>query len=150
MYIPILGACNHQFWEKLTFKVQKGKFVQVLNVQGSHWITISNIMCSSGTVAVYDSEPNCSLHDQTERQIASIIMTEEESICVEIINVQTQIGGSDCGLFSLAFATSLCAGVNPAEENYVQSKFRSHLFKCLESRKITPFPTKKIKRKASI
>ncbi len=33
---------------------------------------------------------------------------------------------SDCGLFSLAFATSLCAGVNPADEFYTQSDFRVH------------------------
>ncbi len=51
---------------------------------------------------------------------------------------------SDCGLFSLAFATSLCAGVNPAEECYTQSDFRVHLFKCLENRL---FPTKARKNK---
>ncbi len=50
---PILG-------ETLTFEVQRGKFVQVLNVYGgSHWITISNLLCLSGVVAVYDSKPYC-------------------------------------------------------------------------------------------
>ncbi len=43
-------------------------------------------------------------------------MTNEEAINIPIVKVQTQMGTSDCGLFSLAFATSLCAGVNPTEE----------------------------------
>jgi len=134
--------------ETLTFEVQKGKFVQVLNVYGSHWITISNILCSSGVVAVYDSKPDCTLSNQTKRQIASILMTDEEVIYIQIVQVQAQMGTSDCGLFSLAFATSLCAGINPAEKCYIQSDFRVHLFKCLENRKITPFPAKTRKNKA--
>ncbi len=75
---PILG-------ETLTFEVQKGKFVQVLNVCGSHWITISNILCSSGVVAVYDCKPDCTLSNQTKRQIASILMTDEEVIYIQIV-----------------------------------------------------------------
>ena len=121
----------------------------MLNVYGSHWITISN-MCSSDVVSVYDSMQSCTLGSQTKRQIASILMTDKESIDVQIVNVQTQKGTSDCGLFSLAFSTSLCAGANPAEENYIQNELRSHLYKCLESRKITPFPTKRSKRKAVV
>ena len=34
---------------------QEGKFVQVLHVSNSHWITISNIGCGSDSVNVFDS-----------------------------------------------------------------------------------------------
>ncbi len=95
---PILG-------ETLTFEVRRGKFVKVLNVYGSHWITISNLLCSSGVVAVCDSKPDCTLSNQTKRQIVSILMTDEEAINIQIVKVQAQMGTSDCGLFSLAFAT---------------------------------------------
>ena len=53
---------------------------------------------------------------------------------MQIVNVKTQKGASDCGLFSLAFATSLCVGANPAQENYIQNELRSHLYKCLEQK----------------
>ncbi len=43
-----------------------------------------------------------------------------------------QSGGSDCGLFSLAFAASLCAGKDPLQTSYSQHKFRHHLVGCLE------------------
>ena len=67
------------FGETLNFEVQKGKFVQVLNVYGSHWITISN-MCSSDVVSLYGSMQSCTLGSQTKRQIASILMTDKESV----------------------------------------------------------------------
>ncbi len=69
-YLHIGGLQPPIFGETLTFEVQRGKFVQVLNVYGSHWITISNLLCSSGVVAVYDSKPYCMLSNQTKRKIA--------------------------------------------------------------------------------
>ena len=51
---------------------------------------------------------------------------------------------------SLAFATSLCSGEDPAELNYCQHEFHSHVFKCIEGRKITPFPMRQRKRIARI
>ena len=37
-------------------------------------------------------------------------MTTDKIITVTYVNVQYKIGASDCGLFALAFATSLCSG----------------------------------------
>ncbi len=92
-----IGGLQPPIWgETLTFEVQRGKFVQVLNVYGSYWITISNLLCSSGVVAVYDSKPDCMLSNQTKRQIASILMTNEEAINIQIVKVQTQMGTSEC------------------------------------------------------
>ncbi len=113
-------------------------------------MNISNLLCSSGVIAVYDSKPDCTLSNQTKRQIASVLMASEEAINIQIVKVQAQMGTSDCGLFCLAFATSLGAGVNPTEECYIQSDFRVHFFKCLENRKIIPFPTKARKNKVVI
>ncbi len=45
--------------DNLITAVQRLLKDQVLNVYGSHWITISNLLCSSGVVAVYDSKPDC-------------------------------------------------------------------------------------------
>ena len=45
------------------------------------------------------------------------------------MNVQHQIGALDCGLFALAFATSLCLAIDPTSVVYNQSHMRNHLIK---------------------
>ena len=45
------------------------------------------------------------------RQVAVILQTPQTEIELRHVNVQCQIGGSDCRLFAIAFATALCAGI---------------------------------------
>lgn len=132
---PILGL-------NLNFEIQRGEFVQVLHVYGSHWLTISNIGCKPGEIFVYDSLPNCELYSCSKRQIASILHSDKKKIDVIFMDVQIQCGASDCGAFALAFAMSLCAGDNPAELYYVQHSMRDHLLACIEKEEITPFPVR--------
>ena len=44
--------------QTLQFTVQRGEFVQILNVSNSHWVTLSNIGCKPGTVNIFDSIPS--------------------------------------------------------------------------------------------
>ena len=39
----------------LSMDVQRGEFVQILNVSQTHWITISTVGCQAGFIKVYDS-----------------------------------------------------------------------------------------------
>ena len=39
----------------LSFDVELGEFVQILNNQRGHWLTVSTIGCPHPTIAVYDS-----------------------------------------------------------------------------------------------
>ena len=39
----------------LTYAVERGEFVQIVNVRGNHWITVSNIGCQLNHLNVYDS-----------------------------------------------------------------------------------------------
>jgi hypothetical protein len=112
-YPHIRGLEDTSLGETLAFTIQRGEFVQVLNVSGCHWITISTIGCQQGVVNVYDSIPSCSVPLRTKEQIAAIICTQAKKIILEFPAVQSQRGSSDCGLFALAFATSLCLGQNP-------------------------------------
>ena len=57
--------------EVLAFKVEKGEFVQVLNVDNSHWITCSTVGCKRGEVNVFVSMLGHDLPDRTKEQIAS-------------------------------------------------------------------------------
>ena len=52
---------------------------------------------------------------------------------INSVNVQTQQGGTDCGVFAIAMATSLGCGDNPAQLTFQQENLREHLLKCLES-----------------
>ena len=61
-------------------------------------------------------------------------------ITFKIHNTQFQKGSSDCGLFSIAYATDLAYGNDPASYRYDQTKLRSHFLECLEKEFLTPFP----------
>ena len=97
----------------------------------------------------------------------------EEMITVKMMDIQKQAGGSDCGLFAIAFATALANGKQPGISIYInysyqssgpevysinmhtgnylfqQEAMRGHLIKCLEEGSITDFPVKKIRRKGT-
>ena len=148
-YPHIGGLENTSVGETLAFTIQKGEFVQVLHVSGCHWITISTMECQQGVVNVYDSIPSCSVSLRTKEQIAAIICTQAKEIILEFPAVQSQRGSSDCGLFALAYATSLCMGDNPVQTNYVQHMLRSHLLDCLTQRTISAFPMTSRKKKVT-
>ena len=114
------------------------EFVQVINV-GRHWVCISTIGCLAGVVKAFDSlyhKPCPLLIDHVCRMLLCPLDT------VTFLNekVQRQFGGSNCGLFALAFATDLCHGLDPTTQTYSQSQMRQHYISCLESGQMTPFP----------
>ena len=53
---------------------------------------------------------------------------------------QKQKGGSDCGVFAIAFAFHAAMGDNISGLQFDQLKMRRHLMKCLRKQKFTPFP----------
>ncbi len=62
------------------------------------------------------------------RVIAGILfVTDQRKITINHIDVQTQSNCSDCGVFSLAFATSLCQGEDPSIISYIAYQLRDHL-----------------------
>ena len=58
--------------------------------------------------SVYDD-----ISSDTVSQICSIVRSQKKSITIEIMDVLKQHGSTDCGLFALAFGTSLCVGELP-------------------------------------
>ena len=77
---------------------------------------------------------------------ADLLRCTERDITVNYVQVQYQSGGSDCGLFALAFATSIYNGVDPANVIYQQDEMREHLIKCLEEEDVTLFPQRGSRR----
>lgn len=132
--------------QNLTFEVQRTEFVQILHVNGCHWLTISTIGCHDSEVKIYDSL-SCGPLTDIDAQVAALLCTRNKNIVLQYQHVQQQSNSSDCGAFAVAFATSLCHSENPAEVTYTQKDLRFHLLKCLESRYFTKFPCRDSKRK---
>ena len=122
-YPHIRGLEDTSLRETLAFTIQRGEFVQVLNVSGCHWITISTIGCQQSIVNVYDSIPSCSVPLRTKEQIAAIICTQAKKIILEFPAVQSQHGSSDCGLFALAFAMHITVFRTKSSANKLHSTY---------------------------
>ena len=101
-------------------------FIQILNINNNHWITISTIGVPPSTVKVYDSN-----HGQLPRHEQKLVLQScQPDIVIHYIDVQKQANTSDCGLFSIAFATAITFGQDPAMVYFDQEKMRQHIINC--------------------
>ena len=116
------------------------QFVQILNT-GGHWVCMSNVYAAEkDSIDVYDSmfTTTCQILEDTA---CRMLMSRTHSIKFVSHKVQKQVGGKDCGLFAIAFATSICFGKDPSVESFNQLQMRAHFLQCLESGKMSPFPS---------
>ena len=132
---------------KLQWSSCPDDFIQIINVSGQHWVCASNVLCSHGIGEVYDSIPSYSIGSHSLfRQLAGILKIQEKHFHVHFVDVQRQSGGSNCGLFAIAFATTLCGGLDPHLLNFEQSKMRDHLKECFVANKLVNFPESRRQR----
>ena len=61
------------------------------------------------------------------------------SLTISVVNVGCQEGGTDCGLYAIAMAYDLCAGVDPVSRKYMQSEMRNSLYNCIGTKWLKPF-----------
>ena len=128
------------------------KFIQILHVMSSHWLTVSNLKTGNNNEAiVYDSMYGKSLPRRVQLNVCSLMRKFSiQKIRFLISNVQQQSDGSSCGVFAIAFATELAHNLNPSICNFNDEAMRQHLCNCLESKKLTPFPKNMTNRKADV
>lgn len=118
----------------------QGQFIQIVNVKGQHWITLSNIGCRAGTVKVYDSWKR-SLHKDTKATILATVNSDGSGkIIVDVSQFQRQRNESDCGLFAVAAMVALAHGSDPSNLIWDLRTLRSHFVECLDQSQMTPFP----------
>ena len=115
-------------FESKTPKVEKKEdFVQVINMGGNHWVTVTNIGCESNRIKVYDSLNYLYVKlPESDRQkfhtsLAALLNTSLADTVIEWPSMVQQKGCSDCGLFALAVIVSLCNGDDPGLQVYGQS-----------------------------
>ena len=124
------------------FKQIDKDMVQILHRGSSgsgHWFTVSTTGCQEGSINVFDSIYN-DIDQESKVQICSILKHKGKFLKFHILPVQRQVGGSDCGVFSIAFAVALCFGLNPAKLIFNQEKMREHLLYCILEQKFNNFP----------
>lgn len=131
------------------FDIQTGEFLQILHDGADHWLVISTIgVKHPAEVFVYDSVYSTA-SSSLQMQIASLVHTQHSHVVLNYKDVQRQSKGNDCGLFAIAFATSLVNGLQPEEYVFDQKMMRSHLLQCFEKKSVTAFPVRKSRRKTA-
>ena len=135
---------THYIFHYKSWDSDPSQIVQILFVPPSHWVCVSNLNCDVGTVNLYDSMFSIPTENgSVVRQICTIL----RSLClsnmkINVVNIKQQVGGTDCGLFSLAIATDLCFGIDPFLADYIQEEMRQHLEMCFQMQHIARFPSR--------
>lgn len=118
--------------------ILRGGAIQILHVHGNHWLC-TKIGEDKSEVKIFDSlypTIRLSLVDQ----LMKLLHSDKEEISFHSMHIQQQVGVSDCGVYALAVATSLCYGEDPTIIEWTQSQMRAHLVTCLQSDEMRPFP----------
>ena len=125
-----------------------GDNLQIVHVKlgrTDHWVVISTIGCANGEVDLYDSlqqRPSW----ETQQVIARYLKSPSKSIKIKLVNVATQKGSTDCGLYAIAMMTSLANKEEPLNIVYDQTALRIHLKESFEKGILSTFPTIKKRR----
>jgi hypothetical protein len=118
-----------------------GEFVNILFINSSHWVCVSNFQCEPNEINIYDSLDSINAKNISEIGV-DLKKMNRSARKVNIKAVQQQKNLRDCGLFSLAFAHSICYREDPAEFVYDDSALRAHFNSCAMQDKIHDFPRK--------
>lgn len=117
---------------QLLFRDSNGTDIELAAV--GHWVCIHHI---DGELRVYDS-----LYDNlTHLQSACIAALFPHAPKVVFPSVQKQTNGVDCGVFAIAFATSIALGEDPCGRVFDTSTMRPRLYEMLQREALMSFPS---------
>lgn len=88
---------------------------------------------------IYDSLNQTNIHQYCEAYIQKMYTANIHNV---FNIVQHQLNMYDCGVFAMAFATSLYFGRDPQHEIYEVGKMRKHAAKILKHRQLELFPSR--------
>ena len=130
---PTLGPVKN-------FTQVNGEFIQILHTGNSHWACVGTVGCEDETVNFYDSLYHNVIDSEIEDQVINLV-GQDNFNGIRVVPVQQQLNGSDCGVFSAAFATCLAYGISPEMVQFDVSKMRTHLYHSLKLGTLEMFPT---------
>ena len=123
--------------------------IQIIHLtERNHWAVISTIGCNTHTVNYYDSIFS-NISTEAGRIVVNLLKPQR-SINANIMNVSSQKGSTECGLYCIAYCTSLAFKVDPCLHVFRQSEMRLHLKSCLEIQQFTQFPVLEKRRLVDI
>ena len=108
-----------------------------MNVNSNHWICIF-VNDKKNKVDIYDSLYS-SIKLKVVDDLIDLLHTAESSVMFNSTMMQKQVGFTDCSVFSIAEATSLCFKQDATTVRLKVESMRSHLVKRLEEGKMEPF-----------
>ena len=120
------------------FDVVTSEFVQILHTGNQHWVCTNSVGCLPGRVNLYDSLFHDIIANEVEEQLKDLMANNFTGM--NIVPVQQQGNGSDCGVFSIAFATCIVYGRDPSIVIFDVPQMRPHLSRCLKTGVLSPFP----------
>ena len=111
-FVHINGLQSVVLGLTLSYAIQKEEFIQVLHTGRGHWVMVSTTACTEGEINIFDSYPPA-LTSHLMNQIAALLATPNAIINVKYMDAWIQCGSADCGIYAIAFATTLASGEKP-------------------------------------
>ena len=142
----VCGFQDRVIWKLQEFDVTptEKNYIQILHDSSLHWVCIANMESRKKNNEIHylhDSLKKKHISKDVTAQIASYAYCPGPQLTILSKSIQQQGNGVDCGVYVIAFATSLAYGSNPEKESYDKKKIRPHLVECLKIGKLTTFPT---------
>ena len=110
--------------------------LQIIHSRNNHWIVCSTINSLPWQVDIYDTLFK-SLDHNTTTVVHNLFGDELEA---NMVPIQKQVGGLDCGPFAIAIATSLAFDVPPQNRQFNQQVMRQHIVDSFQKKCMTVFP----------
>ena len=132
------SVLNCQKKESTYFPVS-GDRIQLSHDGSCHWLLVFTL---SGRVQVCDSL-RTNLTSISKKCLKSLFqpLAKNGKFEVTFLPVDKQTDGSNCGLFSLGYASILFDGKSPVDARSVVNEMSNHFIKCLKDAHLYPFPT---------
>lgn len=136
-FSEVTGLNSTLLQAKKQTKQDNKQQIQIIHSRGDHWLVASTVLSSKDEVKVYDSVYRTI--DRTTRSIISNLFQSSSS--TELVKINRQTGGRDCGVYAIAISTALAFHHDPSLIKFDQPAMRPHLVACLEKGTFSPFPT---------
>lgn len=142
---PLYGGFQSTLLQNKKIPLTSHNVIQVIYLENQkHWGVISTVDCEQNTVHYFDSL-NSSVSLEAQHIIVNLLRPKN-ILVIKVKNVCKQTGAADCGLYAIAFCTSIVHKQNPCSVVYSQREMRIHLKMCLEQKILSQFPTLKTRR----
>ena len=121
------------------FQPVQGEYLQLMHDGKDHWVLV---FCSQHRVQVCDSlrkRLNAGMK-RCIKALFSFTLQPDGSMPVTLLTVAKQSDFDSCGLYAIAYAADIIAGISPVTSKYDESAMRPHLIQCLQTMQLETFP----------